>query len=277
MERDNFFNLIIAKKQTIAVIVAILFLIAGIFTAVQPFEYRTSSKLLVIQNFGTNIDPYAASKSNEYLSGILAEVIYSNSFFSKTLESGFNIDKIYFNGSARKQMKKWGKTVSAKSVADTGIISIDVYHPDRAQAEQISQAIIFTLQSKHTLYHGYGDKVAIKIIDKPLTSDRPVKPNFIFNLAGAIVFGLFFSFIYIYLFPERKYDLRFWPRKKRKGEKLNLEEPIVEDNWESVGEILKKNNYPFPPSWRELEEGKLEEIIDNREEKGFGQSNLDIK
>jgi len=276
MERDNFFNLIFAKKQTITVIIVIFVLIVVIFTVIQPFKYGTSAKLLVIQNFGTNIDPYTASKSNEYLSGILAEVIYSNSFFSKTLESGFNIDKTYFNGNESKQMKKWEKTVSAKNVADTGMVAINVYHPDRAQAEQISQAIIFTLQAKHTLYHGYGDNVAIKIIDKPLTSDRPVKPNLIFNFVGAIIFGLFFSFVYVYLFPERKYDLKFWPGKKQE-ERQNLEELRSRNNWESVGEILKKNNYPFSSSWRELEEGKLEEIVDDEEKKNFGQSNLDTK
>jgi capsular polysaccharide biosynthesis protein len=277
MKKDNFFNLITAKKQTITIIVVIFILMAGFFISFQTFKYGTGSKLLVIQNFGANTDPYTASKSNEYLSGILSEVIYSNSFFTKVLGSGFNIDKSYFAGNKKEQMKIWEKTVSAKNIADTGMIAINVYHPDSSQAEQISEGIIFILQAKHSLYHGYGENVAIKIIDKPITSDKPVKPNLIFSLIGAIGLGLIFSFVYIYLFPERKYNLRFWPEGKRKIKIEEADESTTKNNWESVGEILQKTNYPFSSSWRELEEGKLEEIIDDREEESFGRSNLDTK
>ncbi len=284
MNSDNFLSLIIAKKQTIIMAIIIFILIAIIFTAIQPFKYGSSFKLLIIHNFRTNTDPYIASKSNEYLSGILAKVIYSNSFFTKVAGTGFNIDEDYFGKDTKERIERWEKTVVAKAISDTGIISVDVYHPDRYQAEQIARAIVFSLQASHSLYHGYGDNVTIKVIDKPITSDWPIKPNIILNLVTAIAFGLILSLIYIYLFPETEYNLRLWPQKNQKpkipgqlcasgagkNQKNMNENFYIKDNWESVGDVLDKDDYPL--SWQGLEEGNRE---DNRDI--FRQSNLDIE
>ncbi len=279
MNSDNFLSLIIAKKQTIIMAIIIFILIAIIFTAIQPFKYGSSFKLLIIHNFRTNTDPYIASKSNEYLSSILTKVIYSNSFFTKVAGTGFNIDEDYFGKDTKERIERWEKTVAAKAISDTGIISVDVYHPDRYQAEQIARAIIFSLRASHSLYHGYGDNVTIKVIDKPLTSDWPIKPNIILNLVTAIAFGLILSLIYIYLFPETEYNLRLWPSRSKRlkviaaqagqGSK-NFEEMDIKDDWESVGDILDKDDYPL--SGQGLEEEGRE---DNRDI--FRQSNLDIE
>jgi capsular polysaccharide biosynthesis protein len=216
MNIQQFFSLIGRKKQTIASALIVFLAIAIIFSAVQPFKYGSSLTLLTIHSFSENIDPYVASKSNEYLSNLLSQIVYSGSFFAKVKESGFKIDKNYFSGSEKKQIKKWAKTVKAKSIGDTGMITIDVYHSNRAQAEEIARAVAYTLQTTHSQYHGFGNSVEIKIIDEPLTSNYPVKPNLPLNLALAVIFALFFSFCYIYLFPEERYDFRLWPKRKAK-------------------------------------------------------------
>ncbi len=201
--------LISRKKQTIFSLILIFLLLAVILTVVQPFRYGSTSQVLVIQNFGPNIDPYTASKSNEYLSNILARVISSNSFYNNVMGSGFNIDKNYFSGSIKDQMKKWQQTVSAKAVNDSGIISLSVFHKDKIQAEQIARAVGYTLQTKHTLYHGGGSNVSIKSIYEPITGNFPVKPDIILNmglgLALGIIFSLFYIFFHIiYYFISRK-------------------------------------------------------------------------
>jgi capsular polysaccharide biosynthesis protein len=215
MSIHEFLNLIGRKKQTIISLLVVFLSIAIIFTAVQPFKYDSSMQLLTIISFKQDIDPYTASRSNEYLSNLLANIVSSGSFFEKIKTSGFNINNNYFHGSEKQQLKQWTKTVKAKSIADTGIITIDVYHTDRAQAEEIAKAVAYTLQTTNSQYHGFGDGVNIKIIDQPTTSNYPVKPNLPLNLGLALSFALFFSLCYIYLFPEEKYNLRLWPRKNR--------------------------------------------------------------
>ncbi|HTX86446.1 MAG TPA: hypothetical protein VMC41_00070 [Candidatus Nanoarchaeia archaeon] len=213
MNIHQFINLIGKKKQTILSVLIIFVAAAIIFSAVQPFKYDSNIKLLTIISFQSNVDPYTASRSNEYLSNLLADIVSSGSFFDKIKSSGFNINTNYFSGTEKQQMKKWAKTVKAKSVADTGMINVDVYHTDRAQAEEIAKAVAYTLQTTNSQYHGFGDGVQIKIIDNPITSDYPVQPNLLLNLGLAIAFTLIFSFCYIYVFPEEKYDIRLWPKK----------------------------------------------------------------
>lgn len=240
MNLNQFIKSIGAKKQTVILIMVIFVLVSVLITVVQPFKYGSSLKLLTVHSFKETTDPYIASKSNEYLSNLLVKIVYSNSFFEKIKEAGFNIEKDYFKGSEKRQIKKWERTVKAKSIADTGIISLDVYHTDRDQAEQIARAVAYTLQTNHAMYHGFGKNVEIKLIDKPITSNFPVRPNIVLNLSLAIIFGLVFSAVYIYLFPGEEYDL--FPRKKKHLANQPKDPEEVEDNWESVGEVMDRSH-----------------------------------
>ncbi|MEK7557601.1 MAG: Wzz/FepE/Etk N-terminal domain-containing protein [Patescibacteria group bacterium] len=247
MELFEFINILKNRKQTVLAIVLLTLLLVMVFTLIQPFKYGATLKVLVIQNFSANIDPYTASKSNEYLSNVLARVIYSNSFYNNILASGFNVDKNYFLGDVEKQMKKWAKTINAKVINDSGIINVNVYHSSRIQAKQIAKSISYILQTKHTLYHGGGNNVKVQIIDEPIVSRFPVKPNIILNLTLGLIIGLFLSFSYIYLFPEERFDvIRLFEKSKKRKRSANnflsvkndLQELKMKNNWQTVGEIL---------------------------------------
>lgn len=239
MSIHQFLKALNNKKRTVIMITAIFVSAAILFSAVQPFKYGSSLTLLTVHSFNENTDPYVASKSNEYLSSLLAQVVYSNSFFDGVMNSGYNIEKNYFSGSDKKKIKKWSQTVSAKSIADSGMISINVYHTDRSQAEEIARAVAYILQTTHADYHGFGKSVDIKIIDKPITSTLPVKPDVLMNLGVALAFGLIFSLCWVYLFPEN--------RKKIIHRNKEIEEPIVEEIEEnnevdSYQNFLKQGN-----------------------------------
>ena len=248
MNLNQFLKLIWTKKQAVILIMVVFILICVLVTVVQPFKYGSNIKLLTVYSFKENTDPYITSKSNEYLSNLLSKIVYSNSFFEKIKESGFNIDKSYFKGDDRRQIKNWGETVRARNIVDTGMIDLDVYHTDRNQAEQIARAIAFTLQTEHGEYHGFGKNVEIKIIDKPITSTFPVKPNIAFNLLFAITFGFIFSLVYVYLFPEEEHGMKILNKNKK------------DNNWKSTAEIIEENdvyrNY-------EVKEDEIKEYEEN--------------
>jgi len=212
MEIQEFLRLIRNKKQTIIIVTILFVLISIAFTFVQPLRYSAVSKVLVIQGLPEGIDPYQISKSNEYVASLLTQVISTNSFLKEVLNSGFNIDKTYFPETSDKQMKLWKKTVKSSSDSN-GIITIKTYHDNRVQVNQLSKAINFIIKSKHELYHGFGDLVKIKIIEQPVTSDRPIKPNIFINISVAFIFGLLISLTYIYLFPDYRYNLHLKPQR----------------------------------------------------------------
>jgi len=247
MEVNDYLLLIKRKKQTIFSLILIFLIIAIIFSFSDQLKYRAKEKVLVVQNY-IGIDPYAFSKSNEYLSNLLSQVVSSNSFFNRVMNSGYSIDKNYFSGDINKKMKIWSKTVEARSLNDSGIIEINVYHPDKYQLEQIAQGIGFILKTQNQYYHGGGESVSIKVIDEPIISKWPVKPNLPLNISLAILFGLVFSLSFIYIFPEKKYDLRVLPKRKNKivytsvtdGHKYSESDNY---NWHSVGDVLNNRNY----------------------------------
>jgi len=224
MEFNEFIKLIGRKKQTIAIIVLVALIITAGASLISPLKYSATSRLLVIQNTA-GTDPYTVSKSNEYLGNLFSQVVYSGSFYNFVMSSPYNIDKNYFSGTYDQQLKLWGKTVTTKTYSDTGIIEVNVYHPDPSQAQQIDLAINDVLMNKNGNYQGSGDAIKVNIIDQPLVSSYPVKPNLPQNSAIAIAAGLLFSLFYIYLLPEERYNIKLFSRSRTRRAPLKTAQP----------------------------------------------------
>lgn len=265
MNINQFLETIWKKKQTFASLLIAFLTIAILVSAVQPFKYGSSLNLLTVLNLKETTDPYTVSKSNDYLSNLLARIVSSNSFYEQVMSSGFNVDQNYFSGSDKQKMKKWARTVTAKSVADTGVISINVYHTNRAQAEEIARAVAYVLETDNAQYHGFGDSVTIKEIDKPITSTFPVKPDIVLNLSLGLAFSVLFFLCYIYLFPEEKYDVRLWP-KKRNRIKVASVEKINYDVYQN-----RQDNLEEEAEYENIEEDIKEKIKARLAEAGIGQ------
>jgi capsular polysaccharide biosynthesis protein len=214
-----------AKRGTMAIIVAVFLVLGTVFTFVQEFRYEARSRVLLIQNFPAGVDPYNASKSNEFLANVLAHIIKTNTFYQEVLNAGFNINREYFGEGEDRQLKAWQGAVSVDVVNDSGILDIRVYHPERAQADQISRAVNFVLRSKHQEYHGMGEDIGLRVIDQPLTSRRTAKPNVPLNLGLSLLFGLAAALMYVYLFPD---DREFLAQGRPQPEKVAYTKPSDE-------------------------------------------------
>jgi len=239
MELHQFIKLIGKRIQTVITVVILFLVIAVIFTFVQPFKYASETKILVIQNFPKGSDPYAISRSNQYLSSILARIVNTNLFYNEVMNSGFNIKKNYFPENVEKQIRLWDKTVSARTMGDSGLISIKVVHPDKYQSDQILRGVNHTLKNNHSYYHGLGDQVSIKTVDQPYTSDWPAEPNIVLNLMLALAFGVVFSFSLIYLFPKEKFGYKMFSSRENHlaGRYENIEDIDREREYDSSKNI----------------------------------------
>ena len=215
MNFNEFLVILKQKKQTVFSLVIVFLVLSAVLIVIQPFRYGAETKLLVVQSAQIGADPYQVNKANEYVSDVLADVVLTNSFFNEITNAGFNINRNYFSTDLNKQLKEWKSAVKINS-SDRGILSINVYHKDKEQADQIVRAINATLKGKHAQYHGSGEQVSVRVIDQPFVSNLPVKPNVVLNLVFGLVFGLLFALTYVYLFPESRYDLRLVPGKKSK-------------------------------------------------------------
>lgn len=289
MNLNNLLNLVKTKKQTIISIVVLVLLVVSVATFVQPLNYGASSRLLVVQNFPVGTDPYAISRSNEMITNVLAQVLKSDSFYNQVINSDYNIERSYFreNNDSRKEMKKWSSTVDAKVLNDKGMVDIRVYHPDRYQVNQISQAINYVYQTKNADYHGLGNMVSIRVINRPYVSNWPVKPNIVFNYSFGFLLAFLISLVYIYIFPEEKYNIRLWPKRKFKKEVdqeyaneaflANLNNNAIyssESEEQNRLENILNNNYENKEAYLESEEEKDIEPIDLNDEDGGLENNI---
>jgi capsular polysaccharide biosynthesis protein len=279
---NNFWRNINKNWSNLIIIILFVVILTAIFTFSQPLKYESSAKLLVVQEYNAEVDPYAASRSTQYLSSLLTKVVESTSFFEEVLKTGFNIDD-NFGSNSGKRIKNWNKTVKADAISDSGIIIVNVYHESSKQAEQIAQAVSYVMKSKHSLYHGWGNKVSLRTIERPINSQWPVKPNIIFNLIFSVIFGIIFGVGFIYLFPDAK--IRLWPKKKkRNNNKKQIENNIensrlededsvqaIKDNWSHLGEVIEKKQDQDIPQEKTIDDlvEKVEEVHDdeNREDR----------
>jgi len=225
MEFKEFLNLLKKKKQTMFTLVFVVFMLTLVFSLAQTMKYTVKSRLLVVQNAYSN-DAYVLSKSNEYLGALFAEIVYSSSFYDQVMSSNYNINSSYFSGNYSQQIKKWRNVVQTRTQGNTGIIEINVYHPQVNEAKKIALAVNDILINKNQAYQG-GQGVKINIIDQPIASSYPNKPNLINNLIIAFFGSLILSLFYIYIFPEEKYNLYILSKRAKKA-KYKLSKNIIE-------------------------------------------------
>lgn len=158
---------------------------------IQEPQYKASLKILVVQKQVAGQDIYSISKSAQYLTKILKEGVYSDSFFEK-------VDVDGFSEQAKQRRKEWQKDVKVTIIRDLGVMEIDVFHSQKEKALQISQAITEVLEKNHNFYHGGGQNVELKVLDNPLVNQKPNTINlWLGTLLGAL-FGFFISLVLIF-------------------------------------------------------------------------------
>lgn len=178
----------------------LLFAIAVSF--VRPLQYSSTVRLLISQDIGASVDAYTASRSEERIAQNLATIIYTTTFFGEVLSSGFGIDEKSFPTRDDKRRAEWRRTVSASVSRGAGILTVTAYRADAKQAEKIARAVAFVL-TKNASEYSSGGNARVRLIDAPLNSRWPVKPNLVANGVSGLILGAFVGMIYVLLQTER--------------------------------------------------------------------------
>ncbi|MFA5358304.1 MAG: hypothetical protein WC310_00600 [Patescibacteria group bacterium] len=228
MNNLTYLNILKNKAGFILSVVLLMVVIGLTATVFQPFKYRSTVQVLVIEQ-GEGSDAYSAIRSAEKMSNNLAYLVYSTSFMDKVLQGGVATKGFSNDLFARKQ--EWKKTIVTRVVPDTGILSIDVYHTDKNQTAALAGSIAAALSGGSVEYTG-NSNIVVKTVDQPITSKYPVKPNIALNIFTSIALGLVLSVGYV-LFSYN-------PEKEAQAEKMisfvssPLEYPEVKEKNETA-------------------------------------------
>jgi capsular polysaccharide biosynthesis protein len=176
-------------------------ILSGILTFLQPLKYSATARILITQRAVFTLDPYTALRSVELIGENLAQIIKTSYFLEKVLKSGYAIEENYFKKDEARRRKQWAKMVETNMIRGTGLLEIKVYHPNREQASQIANAIVFLLGKEGSDY--IGREVGIRLVDAPILSRWPVKPSLPLNILAGLLIGFLLGHFWGYLAHRR--------------------------------------------------------------------------
>ena len=172
----------------------ILSLFAGLLF---PLEYRADAQALIIPQSRYGVDPYTVVKSAERVGENIVAIMKTDDFYQKVVaQSGPALDTSRFAGvSERVKRKRWQRAVRASVVYGTGIVNISAYHAKPDEAKALAAATAETLAAKGWEYVG-GD-VTIKVVNPPLVTRWPARPNLAVNALAGFVVGVVVMSLYV--------------------------------------------------------------------------------
>jgi len=187
---------IIQKNWKLIGLIGIIF--AGLTILISflfHLQYRADAQVMIISKSRYGVDPYTVVKSAEQVGGNLVQVVKSNDFYNKVIaQPGFNLDKTIFDKLSEQDKRKlWQKNIIVSVVYGTGVLNVSAYHENKDQAKEYAGAVANTLVSQAWQYVG-GD-ITLKVINDPVVTSWPVRPNLVVNALVAFMFGILLSTI----------------------------------------------------------------------------------
>lgn len=192
---------LVSGWPTIFLLSAIGLMLAVLLSFVGPLEYSSTTRILITQELGA-VDAYTASRSVERIADDLANAVYTSKFRNEVLGGDYDIDLSFFSEKEDKLRRQWERAIEVSVLRSTGLLSIKAYHVDVAQAEQLSNAVADVLTSEGWIYTS-GGNIAIQLVDEPLNSRWPVRPNILVNALSGFVLGGIAGVGYLLIQSER--------------------------------------------------------------------------
>jgi len=235
-------------RKTLIVGLGVLLLVL-IFTVIQPFLYSATTSVLVIQKSGY-VDVFSKHKGEEATANSMANLIGTSAFYEEMIKSGFDIDLSYFPSDEQKKREKWLDSFETEVPQGLSKLTVSVYHPNPNQAMQISQAVIMTLITKQQSYFQDAN-IELKMIDAPLVSKYPVKPDLALNLILGMLLGVVVGIGYTVATynPDKDKLVEIIPAKTEGKADLNennLEEIFEEETDENEEELKEIEDSLYP-------------------------------
>lgn len=168
---------------------------AALLSFTQPLEYASTVRLLITQPGATNTDPYTVLKSNERIAQNLSQLLYTSSFFENILNQAENVDRNYFPTDEYDRRRAWSKSIGISLESGSGLMTVSIYHSNRAQARTLVLAATQELAKQAPNFFGYS--VRVQVIDSPLDSRWIARPNFLNNALAGLVLGALLGLIWM--------------------------------------------------------------------------------
>jgi capsular polysaccharide biosynthesis protein len=205
MNSKNMLNLAKNKVKTLILWGLLLAALSFLFLVVTQKNFKSTTDLLIVQNQNGFTDYYALSKSADFLTGILAESIYSEKFLDEVNKAGASTTGLLSNNKSDR-LKDWEKIVKITRASNIGTIHIEVFGDTQKQTNDISNAIVTVLTTKNFLFLGSGQDLDVRILNTPTWEKNPSMTNIGISVAGGFIIGVLLAFAFVYYREEKNYQ-----------------------------------------------------------------------
>ncbi|MEK7648341.1 MAG: hypothetical protein AAB400_00295 [Patescibacteria group bacterium] len=162
----------------------------------RPLEYSSTLSLLIVPKNISTADPYTALRSIDRIADNLSQIVYTSTFFDKVFSKSAGPDRAQFGSDEIKKRKKWHRSVAVSINRGTGLFKITAYHLQPIQARLLAESVADVLIAEGWQY--VGADFEIKLVDAPLESRYPVRPNIPFVVLGSMLAGISAGLIYVF-------------------------------------------------------------------------------
>lgn len=191
---------LISGWPTIFLMAAVGLLLGVLLSFIGPLEYSSTTRILITQELGA-VDAYTASRSVERIADDLATAVHTTKFRESVFEDSA-IDLSYFPEDEERLRNKWEKAITTSVLRSTGFLTIKAYHPDVNEAEKLSLAVAEVLTQEGWTFTS-GGNITVQLVDEPLNSRWPVRPNILVNAFSGFILGAIAGIGYILIQVER--------------------------------------------------------------------------
>ncbi|MEI6650297.1 MAG: hypothetical protein WCL23_02560 [Candidatus Moraniibacteriota bacterium] len=167
-------------------------------------KYTVRTDYLISQQDAQTKDYYTLTRSAEYMSKVLTEVVPSERFIAAVIDTG-KTDEGFLPQDKLQKLNAWKKMVRVDKRLDLGIISVSVSENDLRSAQKVSQGISQVITDKNGAFLGTGDQnVPVSILTGPLAEQNPSLSKILI----AAVAGFFGGFLVTLLYSFSRIELK---------------------------------------------------------------------
>ncbi len=173
----------------------IFFVVIGIVSVFILQEPYKASVDFMLSSSQEGQDYYTATRSAEYMSRVLSEVIYSESFIKALTDTGI-VDENFLPRDKKMRLKEWSKMLSVKKNPELGLVNISFTGSNEREVSKIAQAVIVVLSEKgNALLGTESEKIRVQLLSGPIVEGNPSSSLLsLITLVGLII-GIFLSFV----------------------------------------------------------------------------------
>lgn len=188
-------------------ILVVSFMLSAVFfivsTVITP-KYQATASILVLKKENNTTVFWQPDQANS-LGQLVRNVLQSNSFQDRLLESNPRMKEIYKDSRQDVRLQQWQKDLKIRNLKQSGMLKIDYIGFSKVEARDLLAAIVDLLKKDGKNFYG-TDQIEIRIVDRPYYLNQPAEPNLWRNTGVGAVLGFLVAILLIIAGKEKFFD-----------------------------------------------------------------------